>query len=456
MLRYRVLIASLLALFTIIALAACGGSQPATDAPSEVSGDTSSPPISNSPTKASAPTESAGSTAPASNGLSTEAALAESLTWLVGDIDAMQSVFGEGTESMVGAQITSGATAYLPYWSPARDGRIDFIEISWNPVGLYLQEVAVGGVPAGFTEPLSDTGQIDAPAGACPAGAKPKVAFSTAGGDVITSGLLSSKNLKTINKDYFVRMPGAEPPEVSLVERMRNLVASAGDPLRLATPEGWNEVLWDEMSALQVPAQSLMDYQVWTVSPGVEAEVLAGFRGVLNSMGLPPFVVDAFNASNTSGWMSNSAPDDSDMLAKMDIEAELAGSLEGTVYETREMSVPAPGAKPVFGTQTGYGSVAYNHPTEGKIPFEVEITLDEYDDFGRAVNGTVTGTSQETGYGFGIRFKSDGTKEGDLFQEGKKVGQITMTVDAEKFHNYLNVETNQNEQLAKPAYWNAE
>ena len=82
--------------------------------------------------------------------------------------------------------------------------------------------------------------------------------------------------------------------------------------------------------------------------------------------------------------------------------------------------------------------------------------LYEYDELGRAIDGTVTGTSEERGYDFEVRFRSDGTKEGDLIRDGIKVGELTMSVDAEQFHNYLNVETNQEERLAKPNYWNAE
>jgi hypothetical protein len=138
------------------------------------------------------------------------------------------------------------------------------------------------------------------------------------------------------------------------------------------------------------------------------------------------------------------------MLAKMEIEAELAGSLEGTVYETRDVSIPAPHTAPIFGPQTGGGKVIWNHPTEGRIPFDVEILLNEFDSLGRAVAGTVKGVSKESGYEFVIQFKKDGTKEGELTRNGVKVGKLTMTVDAEKFHNYLNLETNQEEKLAKP------
>ena len=450
-------------LLASIPLVACGGAESENEpsiATPEAAGSTQSIPEAEGSTRlepeSTSTAEPKTPAEPTQDALSTEALLAESLTWLVSDIDAMQSIFGEGTEAMVESQISAGSTSNLPFWLPGTDGGGESFGVSWNPRGLSLQKSAVAGVPTGFIEPLSSTGQIDAPPGACPAGAKPTVAFSTAGGDTVTSELLSSKNLKTLSSDYFVRLPGVQSPEEDLVQRMAAMVANANDPRLLATPEGWDEVLWEQMKDLQEPARSLMDYQIWTVSPGIEAAVMAGFRQTINSMGLPPFVIDAFENSNSSGWIANSTPTESDMLAKMDIEAELAGSLEGTVYETREISVPTPGAKPVFGTQTGYGSVAYNHPTEGKIPFEVEIALYEYDELGRAIDGTVTGTSEERGYDFEVRFRSDGTKEGDLIRDGIKVGELTMSVDAEQFHNYLNVETNQEERLAKPNYWNAE
>ncbi len=193
-------------LLASIPLVACGGAESENEpsiATPEAAGSTQSIPEAEGSTRlepeSTSTAEPKTPAEPTQDALSTEALLAESLTWLVSDIDAMQSIFGEGTEAMVESQISAGSTSNLPFWLPGTDGGGESFGVSWNPRGLSLQKFAVAGVPTGFIEPLSSTGQIDAPPGACPAGAKPTVAFSTAGGDTVTSELLSSKNLKTLS-----------------------------------------------------------------------------------------------------------------------------------------------------------------------------------------------------------------------------------------------------------------
>jgi len=367
---------------------------------------------------------------------------------LVTDVDAMQSYFGQGTTAMAKAELkTSAAT---------------------KPITFEFQGASPASLPLGFVSPMPGTGKIAAPGGACPAGAKPVVQFKTKNGDAVTVKLINNID-GIISYRYFVKVAvagstrqaqknilwGAEalqatptPAADNLMAYMESLV-TFGDQ-RLITPEGWNDALWNPVKRLQTPATSLMDYQVWTVSAAIEKEVADSFVARLNSMGAPPMVVDAFKRSNTSGWLAKTTPTANSMLAKMEIEAELTGSLEGTVYETRDVSIPAPHTAPIFGAQTGSGDVIWNHPTEGRIPFKVELLLNEFDDLGRAVGGSVKGVSKESGYEFVIQFKKDGTKEGELTRKGVKVGKLTMTVDAEKFHNYLNLETNQEEKLTKP------
>jgi hypothetical protein len=374
-----------------------------------------------------------------------------SIAGLVTDVDGMQSFFGEGTKAMGEAQRMLGPNSPAAHRFRTDDGWLRTLEISWNPDSLpqwdpvaLLQVSPNSGVPAGFTAPLSGTGKIAAPPGACPAGAKAEAVSKTGGGETVTAGLLSTKNLRAISQRYIVD----PPPSKSLMAHMEGLV-KPGDP-RLTTSKGWNEVLWKQMESLQTPSESLMDYQIWTVSPAIEEEVVGSFLKRLNSLGLPPMIINVFKGSDTSGWMASRVPTADDMLARMEIEAELSGSLEGTVYERRDVSIPAPRTRPIFGPQTGNGKVIWNHPTEGKIPFEVDILLNEFDDQGRAIAGIVKGGSKESDYEFAIQFKKDGTKEGELFRNGANVGKLAMTVDAEKFHNYLNLETNQEEQLTKP------
>lgn len=283
--RHKFLAVGFWALLLPLALVACGRAAAPPIQGADTAASTQGPAAAATPTAPVTPTP-----AVAEAGLSTEASLSQSIAWLVGDIDAMQAVFGEGAEAMAEAQIIPGANSALPHRVPNVDGRTLTLQVSWNSVALSQQVQAVGGEPAGFFAPLPETGQIEAPPGACPAGAKPKVTFITNGGSAVTSGLLSSQGLRTIGSDYSVRLPDAPPNAPNLVDLMRTLATRAGDPFRLATPQGWNEVLWDPMKALQAPALSLMDYQIWTVSPAMEKEVVAGFLGVLNSMGLPPMV----------------------------------------------------------------------------------------------------------------------------------------------------------------------
>lgn len=382
------------------------------------------------------------------SGLSKEALLISSMAGLVTDVDAMQAHFSQGTTTMATAELKTSATT--------------------KPIAFEYQRVPQQPLPSGFVSPLPGTGKIAAPAGACPAGAKPVLNFKLKDGNALTVKLINNID-GIISYRYFIKVAvagstrqaqknilwSAETLQATPVPAADNLMAymeslvTFGDQ-RLITPEGWNEALWNPVKRLQTPATSLMDYQVWTVSPAIEKEVADSFVARLNSMGVPPMVIDAFKRSNTSGWLAKTTPTANSMLAKMEIEAELAGSLEGRVYETRDVSIPAPHTAPIFGPQTGSGDVIWNHPTEGRIPFKVELLLNEFDDLGRAVGGSVKGVSKESSYEFAIQFKKDGTKEGELTRGGVKVGKLTMTVDAEKFHNYLNLETNQEEKLTKP------
>ena len=113
--------------------------------------------------------------------------------------------------------------------------------------------------------------------------------------------------------------------------------------------------------------------------------MLAGLQGY----NVPPMVIDAFNGSDKSGWYSSIQPTLKDTLARMDIVAELTGSVSGTVYERRDFSIPDTDGTPVFGTQTGEGTVTCETP-EGLMTFEVDILLDEFDAKGRAIGGNVT------------------------------------------------------------------
>lgn len=303
-------------------------------------------------------------------------------------------------------------------------------------------------IPAGFLEPLPPGGSIPAPPGACPGGAKPSVTFGTKGnpgGKPVTPQLLADKNLQTIPTEMLI-MSQNDPG--SLFSTINNMVPM-GDR-SLASPQGWNTLLWDKLKGLQTPAQSLMDYQLWNASPDLEQQIADQFLQRLQSVGVPPIVIEAFNNSNKTGWYANTQPTPEDALARMDILAEMTGSVNGTVHEQRDFSIPGAGQKPIFGLQTGEGTVTYDHPTLGSMTFVVDILLDQFDEQGRAIGGTVVAVGVENGYTVRFIFQPDGTKKGEVLKDGELVGLLTMTIDADRFENYVDVQTNQSLPLPTP------
>jgi hypothetical protein len=220
--------------------------------------------------------------------------------------------------------------------------------------------------------------------------------------------------------------------------------------MRLASAQGWNDLLWGVLKKLQKPAESLMDYQLWNASPDIEQQVADLYQARLTKLGAPPFVIAAFNASNKTGWYANAAPTPDDALAKMDIQAVMTGSVQGTVHEQRQFSIPGAGKVPTFGPQTGEGTVTWETPDLGVLTFEVNILLDKFDEQGRAIGGTVTGVDAQKGYEVHFTFLPDGTKKGELLRNGVAVGELTMTTNAEKFENYVDMQTDQTEPLPAP------
>jgi hypothetical protein len=308
--------------------------------------------------------------------------------------------------------------------------------------------VQIDKVPQGFLDPLPPGGAIPGEAGSCgAAAAKPEVTFQTAGGRAVTPELLQGMDLSVIPTEM-VTLPSSDPESLlSLIDSLSQI--QPGDP-RTITAEGWNEMLWDKLAEERQPAQSLMDYQLWNASPEIERQVADLYREQLASMGVPPVVLNAYDASEKTGWYSNAAPTPADALAGMDILAQMSGSIEGTVHERRDFSIPGAGQTPLYGVQTGEGSVTWDSPDEGTLTFDVSIRLDVFDERGHAVGGTVTAEDREKGYTVEITFKADGTRAGVVKRNGETVGTLSMTVDEDQFKNYLDVETNQSEQLPQP------
>jgi len=353
-------------------------------------------------------------------------AVASQMANLLYDLEAVREYYEDGTTSMaLVAPDTSSAS-----WMPAG---VTKLAASANRPFL-----PIVNVPTEFLAPLPASGAIAAPAGACPAAANPSVTFQTVGGTTVTPQVLEEKDLRTIPMEM-VAMAQNDPG--SLVATMDSLVP-VGDP-RLATASGWNQLLWEPLQELQTPAESLMDYQLWNASPALEEQISALYLQRLKADGAPPIVLNAFNASQKNGWYANAAPEPEDALAHMDIEAVMTGGVDGTVHEARAFSIPGAGQVPIFGPQTGEGTVTWDHPSLGTLTFEVSILLDQFDEQGRAVGGTVIGVDSQNGYEVRFVFKPDGTKEGTLTRAGEAVGLMTMTTDAERFENYIDMQTDQ-------------
>ncbi|MCT4662938.1 MAG: Ig-like domain-containing protein [Tissierellales bacterium] len=298
------------------------------------------------------------------------------------------------------------------------------------------QNIAGIDIPSEFTNPLPAGGVMPAPPGACPAAANPQVTFANKGGATITPELLSG--ISSIPSDMILQ--GQSQFDSVLQSAITNPLLA----MELANPEGWNTNVWDKLSAKRQTLTSLLDYQVWTVASDIESQVVTQFRSsIASAQQLPETVLAAFDASNKNGWFYSKAPTASDSFGRMDIEAELTGSITGTVYEQRGFNILGAGQLPVYTTQTGYGTIYFTHPELGLMTFDVNIALDEFDVLGRAVAGTVTanGTGEHSDYSVVFNFKSDGTKEGQVYEAGNLVGRLTMSVDAVRFENYIDVES---------------
>jgi hypothetical protein len=404
-------------------LAACGAPKPASVPQAPPTQAAVAPAAADTPVPPTAP---AGTHA-------ADVAVAAKMAGVLYDLSAVQKYYNDGASAL--AQVTLDTSAVA--------GQVGTIGKIAARRGMTVSPVA--NVPPEFLQPLPSSGAIAAPAGACPAAANPAVTFSTAGGNAVTPQLISDKKLQTIPSGM-ITVPATDPN--SLFAKIDSLVKM--NDMRLASAQGWNDLLWGELKKLQKPAESLMDYQLWNASPDIEQQVADLYQARLTKLGAPPFVVAAFNASNKTGWYANAAPTPDDALAKMDIQAVMTGSVQGTVHEQRQFSLPGAGKVPTFGPQTGEGTVTWETPDLGVLTFEVNILLDKFDEQGRAIGGTVSGVDAQKGYEVHFTFLPDGTKKGELLRNGVAVGELTMTTNAEKFENYVDMQTDQTEPLPTP------
>ncbi len=386
-------------------------------------------------TQTAAPAESSPTAVPANHAADVQ--VAAKMAGLLFDLETVQKNLDDDTTAM--AKVTVGAADTVSF-----DPGLGFGGKLAAPVARPL--VQISKVPQGFLDPLPENGAIPGEAGSCgAAAAKPAVTFMTAGGLAVTPQLLADKKLQTLPTDMVTR---AQSDPKSLLALINTLVKN-GDP-RLATAQGWNTLLWDQLKTRQTSAESLMDYQLWNASPEIEQEVADLYEAQLRQMGAPAIVLDAYNASQKSGWYASSLPAPDDALAQMKIEAQMDGSIEGTVHEQREFTITGADQTPQYGVQTGDGTVTWDAPGLGVLTFDVTIRLNKFDDRGHAVGGTVVGIDADKGYTVNMTFLPDGTRKGEILRYGKPVGQLSMSVDENKFQNFLDVSTNQSEPLPNP------
>jgi hypothetical protein len=415
---------------------------PAVSTPAVTTATTATMPPATTTAATPSATAPAGTTAPsatpAQDTSSTDLVIAARTAGLFTDLILVQDYYTDGLNQMTTLDLASTGGAATAAWSGGRGGAVVLVASRYVPgpaAGAPASAGLLANVPTEFLEPLPANGAMPAPPGACPAAAKPEVIFENENGEAVTPELITGKGIETIPSDM-VTVPETDPG--SLMNLMKSLVPM-GDT-SLASPDTWNRLLWEPLAQSQVPAASLMDDQVWTTSDELERLVVARFREELAAGGAPAPVLAAFDASNNQGWYGSRSAGPGDGLARMDIVAEMTGSVNGIVEEERDFHIPGLGQAPVYGVQTGSGVVTGDVPDVGPVDFSVDISLDRYDSRGRAVGGTVAAVAgQDTGYEVTFTFLPDGTKEGIVVRDGERVGELTMAVDHDNFENYVDL-----------------
>ncbi len=396
-------------------LTACGNgtttTTSATQTPTTTTQATTTP-VTPPPTT-TAPTTTPSTTTPAVN-INANANVAIKMVGLLYELEAVQKYYDDGAMAMATFQVKT---------TKSKNGM--------RAMG------SIDNIPQEFKDKLPPGGAIPAPAGACPAAAQPEVTFVTEDGEEVTPELLIEKALETVPAEYVTAAQDEANSLLAIIEDMVQM----GDT-RLATAEGWNELLWDKLGDLREPAESLWDYQLWNAASEIETQIADLYYERLKASGAPQIVLNAFKNSNQHGWFANQEATPGDALARMEIVAEMTGSISGTVYEHRDFSIPGAGQPPEYGPQTGEGIVTSNIPEVGDVEFSVDINLTEFDEQGRAIGGTVVADAIDyEGYQVIFTFKPDGSKDGVVLKDGEELGYLTMTVDHSKFENYVDIKS---------------
>jgi hypothetical protein len=359
-----------------------------------------------------APQEAALEEGPAPSEMSENERLARVAVGLVMDLTTVNTYFNDAASSIGEVKAWNGG------WLLAADELCAGKAASPSQPARSLFQLS-GGIPQGFLDPLPASGFIAAPDGACAVGASPSASFLNQAGELITPELLEAKGIQTIS---YQDLTGGQREGRALESTLSGLI-TPGDSA-LATADGWNQKVWDEIAKSQSAAQSLMDYHLWTVSSQIEAAVVDSMRARMQSMGLPSQVMNALDNSRTSGWFASPPAAQEDLLAAMEIEAVFSGKTEGTIYERREFSLPELGEMPQFGPMSGEGSVVYHDPDSGDYPFDLEIEWTEWDELGRVTAGQIVFDDTEHGVVIEMEIRSDGSRTAHLYRAGEMVGVV--------------------------------
>jgi hypothetical protein len=290
-------------------------------------------------------------------------------------------------------------------------------------------------IPPSFRGPLNPSGFMEAPVGACAAGADPRVQFQDAAGDLITAEKLDEEDVTVIDYEILA----GENPEIVSLEKILAQSIVPGDP-DLATPDGWNEKIWQPLKDTQTSMESLLDYQLWNSADDIEKMVISSIREHMINLGVPERVLNAFDQSNHEGWFASRYAEETNELATMHIVAEFSGDIQGEIEETRTFHIPGSGMLPEFGFMTGKGTVAFDHPELGTIVFDIEIEWTEWDDLGRVNVGTMNLIDQAGVYEILMAFLPDGTKQGELYIQNEYAGLVTLNVEGTS--TYLDIKQN--------------
>lgn len=407
--------------------------------------DETTPTASTAEPAATAPTEHTMTvTAPAEDDVDADLQIASRMSTLFSDLVQIQDYYSDGLNQMTGIEPASSSTASHINNSAItiKIGNSNHQIIMLSAASSdntaqagALYNVDLDNVPEEFLNPLPSGGAMPADEGSCPAGARPAVTFFTSGGDAVTPDMISGGNINAVPSDM---VTSANEDPGSLMSYINGLV-DFGDQ-NLINPEYWDTVLWNKLGELAEPVESLMDYHIWTASDELEQLVVDQYRQLIVDAGAPEIVLNAYDNSNKYGWYSNVSTSPEYDLAEMQIEAEMTGSVSGTVHEKRDFVIPGLSSEPVYGIQTGSGTVVWTDEEIGEITFDIDIMLDQYDEKGRAINGYVEGTDTgDSGYQVVFTFLPDGTKEGKVMKDGEEVGNMTMQVNHNQFENYIDV-----------------